>query len=223
MSGSRHRVELRAESSVKRKLLAAGIRVSKPSLSVFQNLLLSGCGDTLSLCPGLTGESVFIRCECACVRDCVYLSVWFLVCVCGMFEKEGLTLNVCFFLPAVSPGMSWPWMVATGNELTFLTFRGTLRWVSLIWPSSYIRLVRDFALWCVLLPSHFLLKLLLLLRCKSKSRLSELSFEIYVLQGRVVENISKRCGGFLRKLSLRGCLGVGDSALRWHTVAWQKI
>ncbi len=35
-------------------------------------------------------------------------------------------------------------------------------------------------------------------------------------QGRVVENISKRCGGFLRKLSLRGCLGVGDSALRWE-------
>lgn len=36
----------------------------------------------------------------------------------------------------------------------------------------------------------------------------------FLLQGRVVENISKRCGGFLRKLSLRGCLGVGDSALR---------
>lgn len=38
---------------------------------------------------------------------------------------------------------------------------------------------------------------------------------LFVWQGRVVENISKRCGGFLRKLSLRGCLGVGDSALRW--------
>lgn len=34
------------------------------------------------------------------------------------------------------------------------------------------------------------------------------------IEGRVVENISKRCGGFLRKLSLRGCLGVGDNALR---------
>uniref|UniRef100_A0A8C9T1I8 F-box and leucine rich repeat protein 20 n=1 Tax=Scleropages formosus TaxID=113540 RepID=A0A8C9T1I8_SCLFO len=34
------------------------------------------------------------------------------------------------------------------------------------------------------------------------------------IEGRVVENISKRCGGFLRKLSLRGCLGVGDGALR---------
>uniref|UniRef100_A0A8C9TJY4 F-box and leucine rich repeat protein 20 n=1 Tax=Scleropages formosus TaxID=113540 RepID=A0A8C9TJY4_SCLFO len=34
------------------------------------------------------------------------------------------------------------------------------------------------------------------------------------IEGRVVENISKRSGGFLRKLSLRGCLGVGDSALR---------
>ncbi|GAB5580991.1 F-box/LRR-repeat protein 20 isoform X2 [Prionailurus iriomotensis] len=33
------------------------------------------------------------------------------------------------------------------------------------------------------------------------------------IEGRVVENISKRCGGFLRKLSLRGCLGVGDNAL----------
>lgn len=46
-------------------------------------------------------------------------------------------------------------------------------------------------------------------RCKYR-RLSGL----FLLQGRVVENISKRCGGFLRKLSLRGCLGVGDSALR---------
>ncbi|XP_038248129.1 F-box/LRR-repeat protein 2 isoform X3 [Dermochelys coriacea] len=34
------------------------------------------------------------------------------------------------------------------------------------------------------------------------------------IEGRVVENISKRCGGFLRQLSLRGCLGVGDSALK---------
>ncbi|XP_057243263.1 F-box/LRR-repeat protein 20 [Malurus melanocephalus] len=34
------------------------------------------------------------------------------------------------------------------------------------------------------------------------------------IEGRVVENISKRCGGFLRKLSLRGCQGVGDNALR---------
>lgn len=30
----------------------------------------------------------------------------------------------------------------------------------------------------------------------------------------MVENISKRCGGFLRKLSLRGCIGVGDSSLK---------
>ncbi|XP_059814243.1 F-box/LRR-repeat protein 20-like isoform X1 [Hypanus sabinus] len=34
------------------------------------------------------------------------------------------------------------------------------------------------------------------------------------IEGRVVENISKRCGGFLRQLSLRGCLGVGDNSLR---------
>ncbi|KAL6092032.1 hypothetical protein STEG23_026835 [Scotinomys teguina] len=34
------------------------------------------------------------------------------------------------------------------------------------------------------------------------------------IEGRVVENISKRCGGFLLKLSLRECLGVGDNVLR---------
>ncbi|EGW04706.1 F-box/LRR-repeat protein 2 [Cricetulus griseus] len=34
------------------------------------------------------------------------------------------------------------------------------------------------------------------------------------VEGQVVENISKRCGGFLRKLSLRGCIGVGDSSLK---------
>lgn len=40
--------------------------------------------------------------------------------------------------------------------------------------------------------------------------LSSLSFS----QGRVVENISKRCGGFLRQLSLRGCLSVGDASMK---------
>lgn len=39
-------------------------------------------------------------------------------------------------------------------------------------------------------------------------------FQLSPLKGRVVENISKRCGGFLRKLSLRGCIGVGDSSLK---------
>ncbi|XP_078233697.1 F-box/LRR-repeat protein 2 isoform X2 [Pogona vitticeps] len=34
------------------------------------------------------------------------------------------------------------------------------------------------------------------------------------VEGRVLENISKRCGGFLRQLSLRGCLGVGDTSLK---------
>jgi len=34
------------------------------------------------------------------------------------------------------------------------------------------------------------------------------------LQGRVVENISKRCGGFLRSLGLRGCISVEDAALQ---------
>lgn len=129
MSGSSRRAELRAESSVKRKLLAAGIRVSKPSLSVFQNLLLSGCGDTLSLCPGLTGESVFTRCAWLCVFVCEFLVC--VLCVYVVCLKKILTLNVCFSLPALSPGMFWPWMAATGNESTSLTFRGTLRWVNL--------------------------------------------------------------------------------------------
>lgn len=38
-----------------------------------------------------------------------------------------------------------------------------------------------------------------------------------VFQGRVVENISKRCGGFLRQLSLRGCLSVGDASMKWDS------
>ena len=33
------------------------------------------------------------------------------------------------------------------------------------------------------------------------------------MQGRVVENIGKRCGGFLKQLSLHGCKSVNDSAL----------
>jgi len=31
----------------------------------------------------------------------------------------------------------------------------------------------------------------------------------------VVENLSRRCGGFLKSLSLRGCQLVSDNALRW--------
>uniref|UniRef100_A0A672R7J2 F-box/LRR-repeat protein 2-like n=1 Tax=Sinocyclocheilus grahami TaxID=75366 RepID=A0A672R7J2_SINGR len=34
------------------------------------------------------------------------------------------------------------------------------------------------------------------------------------IEGRVVENISKRCGGFLRQLSLRGCLSVADASMK---------
>lgn len=41
------------------------------------------------------------------------------------------------------------------------------------------------------------------------------SVSISLFQGRVVENISKRCGGFLRQLSLRGCLSVGDASMKW--------
>lgn len=89
--------------------------------------------------------------------------------------------------PTLSPGMFWPWTAATGNELTFLTFRGTLRWLKKL--AAYLLL----QIWVVICQAEWICNL---------------------LQGRVVENISKRCGGFLRKLSLRGCLGVGDSALR---------
>ena len=45
-----------------------------------------------------------------------------------------------------------------------------------------------------------------------ESNLSESEFA--VLQGPVVENIARRAGGFLKKLSLRGCQSVGDSAMK---------
>lgn len=34
------------------------------------------------------------------------------------------------------------------------------------------------------------------------------------LQGPVIENISQRCGGFLKFLSLKGCQSVGDQSIR---------
>lgn len=34
------------------------------------------------------------------------------------------------------------------------------------------------------------------------------------IQGPVIENISQRCGGFLKYLSLRGCQSVGDQSIR---------
>lgn len=37
---------------------------------------------------------------------------------------------------------------------------------------------------------------------------------MYIIQGPVIENISQRCGGFLKYLSLRGCQSVGDQSLR---------
>ncbi|VCW67232.1 unnamed protein product [Gulo gulo] len=90
----------------------------------------------------------------------------------------------------------------------------------------------------MLIPSHFLffpffprifsfLDIVTLCRCAQISkawnilaldgsnwqRIDLFNFQTDV-EGRVVENISKRCGGFLRKLSLRGCIGVGDSSLK---------
>ena len=39
-------------------------------------------------------------------------------------------------------------------------------------------------------------------------------FEFQVdIEGVVVENLARRCGGFLKSLSLNGCQNVGDSAL----------
>lgn len=34
------------------------------------------------------------------------------------------------------------------------------------------------------------------------------------IEGPVIENISHRCGGFLKSLSLRGCQSVGDQSIR---------
>jgi F-box/leucine-rich repeat protein 2/20 len=36
----------------------------------------------------------------------------------------------------------------------------------------------------------------------------------YFPQGPVIENISRRCGGFLRKLSLRGCQSIADGSMK---------
>lgn len=37
---------------------------------------------------------------------------------------------------------------------------------------------------------------------------------ITIFKGPVIENISRRCGGFLRQISLRGCQSVGDGSLK---------
>ena len=37
---------------------------------------------------------------------------------------------------------------------------------------------------------------------------------IFYCQTSVVENISKRCGGFLKSLSLKGCQNITDDALQ---------
>ncbi|XP_031644883.1 F-box/LRR-repeat protein 2-like isoform X1 [Oncorhynchus kisutch] len=43
------------------------------------------------------------------------------------------------------------------------------------------------------------------------------------IEGRVVENISKRCGGFLRQLSLRGCISVGDASMKTFSLNCRSI
>lgn len=83
---------------------------------------------------------------------CVH-NVWMNACrtvhVCGCYVvclRRTLLLNVYFSLPALSPGMFWPWMAATGSELTSLTFRGTLRWIN--------KLAAYFCLHTLLLNGH---------------------------------------------------------------------
>ena len=46
------------------------------------------------------------------------------------------------------------------------------------------------------------------------SLLSSLINSLTVNQGPVIENISQRCGGFLKYLSLKGCQSVGDQSIR---------
>lgn len=73
-----------SDFNTKRKHLAAVVRVSEPSLSVFQNLLLSGCGDPLPLCPGFTGESV----HSVCIHVCETVCLLCFVCVCVCYISE---------------------------------------------------------------------------------------------------------------------------------------
>lgn len=90
---SRRRTERWTDMETKRKLLATELRDSKTFLSVFQNLLLSGCGDPLSLCPGLTGESLFTACVFMCVRRCVFWCA-FRVCISELsLDHECVTLS----------------------------------------------------------------------------------------------------------------------------------
>ena len=121
------------------------------------------------------------------------------------------------FVPSLSPGTFLPWMAAIGKGLTSLTSRGTLRWVSP--PRSHFNLNLVAFFWLVYHScQHILHSITRYCSLGDLSRITALELQsvvFFLTQGRVVENISKRCGGFLRKLSLRGCLGVGDSALRW--------
>lgn len=42
------------------------------------------------------------------------------------------------------------------------------------------------------------------------------------IEGPVIENISHRCGGFLKHLILRGCQSVGDQSIRYETYTLQN-
>ena len=48
-------------------------------------------------------------------------------------------------------------------------------------------------------------------------------FLILCFQGKVVENLSRRCGGFLKQLSLEGCENVDDKTLRIFSQNCQNL
>ena len=43
------------------------------------------------------------------------------------------------------------------------------------------------------------------------------------IEGGVVENLAKRCGGFLKQLSLNGCQAVGDPAIQTFSQVQQIL
>ena len=149
-------------------------------------------------------------------------------------------LSVCHPLRR---GTSWPSMAATGRKLTCSTSRQTSRWGVCLMRGrnksaaewSVLECVRVlFSVCCHVCARWVALSSPGLsagsvgfgaecdvaadpLSCGSLSISLSLPLCPCVSQGRVVENISKRCGGFLRQLSLRGCLSVGDASMKWDT------
>ena len=159
---------------------------------------------TLCRCAQVSRVSLCSQGVCVCAWLYMFVCVFFLcvymLCIWVKFDSDRL------FLPPCS--QSWNVLALDGSNwqrIDLFDFQRDIevsKWGLLsLYTSLFI---------CHCLGSRC--------RCKYR-RLSGL----FLLQGRVVENISKRCGGFLRKLSLRGCLGVGDSALRWDNDLVQTL